>query len=138
MGVQRTFRISMSERRHRFSPDALMHAPRRPGVYQFLTPDRRAGIEVLYVGLAIAGDRGTVYGALAAHLMGHLRPTQEDMRKVAKEIYFEYLAEADVSSAEDYKDIAGALIREHTPRLNPSAPPPSSGKYESVALKRAG
>lgn len=133
---KRTFKIVMSERCYRFKPDALpSHAPRQPGVYEFVMFDPNVQPIVLYVGLALPG---TVYDALASHMMGRVRPSADDLFNVNKDIYFDYVAQADVSSPEDLKDIAGALIAKHKPRLNASLPVPSSGKYSEVALEEVG
>lgn len=136
MSGDRVFKVRMSERCYRFKPDALMpHAPRKSGVYEFVTFDAQMKPEVLFIGLAIPGDGGSIYEAVAAHMMGNLRPTTEDLFKAAKDVYFDYVDGADVDDDEDFKDIAGALIRKHGPRLNPSTPPPASGKYGSVAIE---
>ena len=135
----RTFRLTMSERCYRFKPDALgSHAPRKPGVYEFVAFNERMEPEVLYVGLALPGGLKTIFDALAAHMMGNVRPTAEDLFKAAKDVYFDYVLVADVDSPEDFKDIAGALMAKHKPRLNPpGAPLPSSGKYPKVELQEA-
>jgi hypothetical protein len=126
----------MSERCYRFKPDALMpHAPRKSGVYEFVTFDAEMKPEVLYVGLAIPGEGNTIYEAVAAHMMGNARPTTEDLFKTAKDVYFDYVDHAEGADDEDFKDIAGALIKRHSPRLNPSTPPPSSGKYGTVTVE---
>jgi len=135
MGPPRVFRVRMSECCYRFLADNLIpHAPRKPGVYKILAIDEKMGSEVLFVGWAVPGHGETLYAALAGHLMGRLRPTSQDLAKAAREVYFEYLAAADVETPEDYKDIAGALIARFKPRLNPATPPPSSGKYSSVDI----
>lgn len=133
---ERTFKVRMSERCFRFKPDALgSHAPRKSGVYEFVTFDAQMKPEVLYVGLAIPGQGGSIYEAVAAHMMGNLRPSTEDLFKAAKDIYFDYVDSADVADDEEFKDIAGALIAKHKPRLNPSSPPPSSGKFAAVTVE---
>jgi len=134
----RTFKVQMSERCFRFKPDALMpHAPRKAGVYEFVTFDAEMKPEVLFVGLAIPGQAGgeTLYDAISAHLMGNMRPAAADLFKAAKDIYFDYVDNADVDSVEDFKDIAGALIAKHKPRLNPDAPAPTSGKYGEITIE---
>ncbi len=137
--MTRTFKIRMSERCFRFKPDALgSHAPRKPGVYEFITFDKEMKPEILYVGLALPGKGETIYDAIAAHMMGNIRPTTEDLFNASKDIYFDFVDEVDVESSEEHKDIAGALIRRHKPRLNPQVPPPSSGKYDSVAIEEFG
>ena len=136
--MKRTFKLKMSERCFRFKPAALGdHAPRKPGVYEFVTFDAHMKPEVLFVGLAIPGHGETLYDAISAHMMGRLRPATEDLFKEAKDVYFDYVDGADVDSPEDFKDICAALIAQHKPRLNPSTPPLTSGKYESVELVEA-
>lgn len=131
----RVFRVRMSERCYRFKPDALgAHAPKAPGVYEFVTFDRDMKPEVLYVGAALPGEGGTIYEALAAHMMGNVRPSAEDLFQAAADVYFDYVAESDASSPEDLRDIAGALVARHKPRLNPSQAP-SSGRYASVTVE---
>jgi hypothetical protein len=138
--MSKTFKIRMSERCYRFKPDALMpHAPRKPGVYEFVTFHEKNGKlepEVLFVGLTPAG--GTLHDSIAAHMMGNQRPTAEDLFKAAKDIYFDYVDEADISSEDELKDIAGALMARHNPRLNPATPAPSSGKHTEVTLEEIG
>lgn len=135
MMAERSFKVRMSERCFRFKPDALgPHAPRVPGVYEFVTFNKAMEPEVLYVGLALPGSGKTIFDALAAHLMGNIRPSSEDLFKAAPDVYFDYVAEADTESLDELKDIAGALIARHKPRLQPSTPAPSSGKYSQVSV----
>ena len=135
----RAFRVTMSQRCLPLNPDEVgSHAPRRPGVYQFMAFNAAAKAEVLYVGAAVAGARGTIYDALAAHIMGNLRPSSEDLRKAADNIYFDYISEADVESPEDFKDIAAALIARLKPRLNPSnSPSLFTGRYRAVSVQES-
>lgn len=132
---KKTFKIVMSERCYRFKPDALpSHAPRAPGVYEFVMFDPQLRPIVLYVGLALPG---TVYDALARHMMGGLRPTAEELFRIAKDVYFDFVASSDAASPEELKDVAGALIAKHRPRLNPPGAAPSSGRYSEVAVEEA-
>ena len=129
----RTFKIVMSERCFRFKPEALgNHAPHQPDVYEFVTFDEKVQPIVLYVGVSLPG---TIYDALAGHMMGNLKPSSDELFKAAKDVYFDYVASADVGSPEDFKDIAGALIAKHRPKLNPAEKIPSSGQYAAVALE---
>lgn len=130
-GGSRTFKVAMSERCFRFKPDALpAHAPPRPGVYEFVTFDAAGTPMVLFVGLASA----SVYEALSRHLAGTLSPGASELFAAAKDIYFDYVAQADIDSLEDLKDIAGALVAKHRPRFN-SGPLPASGRYASVDIQ---
>lgn len=132
---EKTFRIVMSERCFRFKPDALpSHAPHRPGVYEFVTFDANKQPEVLYVGAAL--DR-SVYDSLAAHMTGSAEPTAAELFGYAKDVYFDYVADADITGLEDLKDIAGALIEKWKPRFNKGAAP-SSGKYGKVVVEDVG
>jgi hypothetical protein len=136
---ERLYKLRMSERCFRFKPDALpSHAPRNPGVYEFVTFNAKMEPIVLFVGLALPGDGETIYDALAAHMVGSRRPASEDLFKAAKDIYFDYVAGWDGESADDLRDIAGALCAKHAPKLNPSTPPPSSGRYATVTLEEVG
>jgi hypothetical protein len=131
----RVFKITLSERRYRFQPEALRdHAPRRPGVYLLLAGDGGSP-KVLYVGAAIPGRGESVYAALAGHLMGNLRPNKTDLLKHARDLYFEFLADADVSAPEDYLDIAGALAARTPPCIKPPGKGLASGRYDSVSLE---
>lgn len=133
--MNRTFKLRMSERCFRFKPDALPgHAPKKPGVYEFVTFDAKMNPEVLYVGVAAPGAGETVYDALAQHMMGNLRPASEDLFKAAKDVYFDFVAEWD-GDVEDLKDIAAALIAKHKPKLNTAAAPAVTGRYASVTLE---
>lgn len=128
----KTIRILMSERCFRFKPDALpSHAPQRPGVYEFVTFDAQQQPEVLFVGLAL--DK-TVYDCLSAHMTGQAEPKASELFAYAKDVYFDYVQQADIESVEELKDIAGALIDKHKPRFN-KGPKPSSGKHASVELQ---
>jgi len=136
MSEPKTFKVQMSERCFRFKPDALgSHAPRKSGVYEFVTFNAEMKPEVLFVGLAIPEEGGTIHDAIAAHMMGNARPTTEDLFKAAKDVYFDYVDQASIDDEQDFKDIAGALIEKHKPRLNPSTPPPSSGKYGAITIE---
>jgi excinuclease UvrABC nuclease subunit len=130
----RTFRVLMSERCFRFKPDALpSHAPQKPGVYEFVTFDEAKNAVVLYVGVAL--DK-TVYDSLAAHMQGQQKPTAAELFGVSKDIYFDYVADADIEALDDLKDIAGFFVGKHKPRFN-TGPAPSSGKYSAVAVEEA-
>lgn len=131
-GQKRTFKIGMSDKCFRFKPDALpSHAPPKPGVYEFVTFDPQGQAVILYVGLAL---EGTVYDCLSRHLAGKVEPTAEQLFAAAKDVYFDYVVQADIDSLEDLKDIAGALIEKNRPRFN-SGKNPTSGKYEAVSLE---
>ena len=134
-GAPRTFKVAMSERCYRFKPDALpSHAPDRPGVYEFVTFDPAGTPIVLFVGYALSGSVGD---ALGKHLTGQAEPTASQLFASAKDIYFDFVARADIQDVDDLKDIAGALIARHQPRFNVGEPP-SSGKYASVSVEEAG
>ena len=131
----RVFRIKKSERCYRLRPDALRaHAPRRPGVYELIAYDSKGQPEVLYVGLALPQ---TLYDRLVCHLMGNIRPTADELRNPCPEVYFDFIADADIDCPEELKDIAGALIIRHNPRYNLLQNPPSSGKFRNVTLTEA-
>jgi hypothetical protein len=128
---KRTFKLLMSEKCFRFKPDALpSHAPQKPGVYEFVTFDSGGNPTVLYVGIAL---NRSVSLALGEHMMGQARPTAVELFGVSKDIYFDYVAEANIESLEDFKDIAGVLIAKHKPRFNSEIP--TSGKYASVEIQ---
>lgn len=128
----RKFRIAMSERCFRFKPDALpSHAPHKPGVYEFVTFDEQKNPVVLFVGLALTGS---VYEALAAHMDNKAAPTANELFAAAKDIYFDYVASADIQEVDELKDIAGVFIARHKPRFN-TGPAPTSGKHESVEVE---
>lgn len=133
-GQKKTFKLVMSERCFRFKPDALpSHAPQKPGVYEFVTFDAAMKPKVLFVGLAF--DK-TVYECLSEHMMGKREPSSAALFAAAKDIYFDYVADADIDSLDDLKDIAGALAAKHHPKFNPPTLP-SSGKYAEVAVVEA-
>ena len=100
----RKFRIAMSDRCFRFKPDALpSHAPHKPGVYEFVTFDAEKNPQVLFVGVALTGS---VYESLAAHMDGKASPTAKELFAAAPDIYFDYVASADIADVEELKDIA--------------------------------
>ena len=134
-GQSRVFKLTMSERCFRFKPDALpSHAPQKPGVYEFVTFDAQMKPIVLFVGLAL---EKSVYDCLSEHLANKLAPTAEQLFAAAKDVYFDYVADADIESLDDLKDIAGALVAKHKPRFNKGAAP-SSGKYAAVSVEEVG
>jgi hypothetical protein len=134
MAAAKTFRVMMSERCFRFKPDALpSHAPQKPGVYEFVTFDENKNPQVLFVGLAL--DK-TVFDSLSAHMMGQQEPTAAQLFGAAKDVYFDYVADADIEALDDLKDIAGFFVNKYKPRFNAGAAP-SSGKYASVAVEEA-
>lgn len=129
---EKKFRVVMSERCFRFKPDALpSHAPQKPGVYEFVTFDEQKNPVVLYVGLAL--DK-TVYDCLSAHMTGGQKPTSAELFGAAKDVYFDYVADADIESIDDLKDIAGFYVNKYKPRFNSGAAP-SSGRYSAVAVE---
>lgn len=133
--AERKFRVAMSERCFRFKPDALpSHAPHKPGVYEFVTFDAQRNAQVLYVGATL--DR-SVYQCLDDHLNGRLAPTAQDLFGVSPDIYFDYVASADIGDVEELKDIAGAFIAKSKPRFN-AGPAPSSGRYDKVEVEEVG
>jgi len=130
--AQRVFKVVMSERCYRFKPDALpSHAPHRPGVYEFVTFDPAGNPTVLFVGLALEKP---VYQALSEHMEGKAEPTAAALFGAAKDVYFDFVAQADIEAAEELKDIAGALIAKHKPRFN-AGPAPASGRHAAVSLQ---
>ncbi|MBI4371579.1 MAG: hypothetical protein HY552_04700 [Elusimicrobia bacterium] len=132
--AHRKFRVAMSERCYRFKPDALpSHAPHKPGVYEFVTFDADRSARVLYVGVAL---ERSVYQSLDDHWNGRAQPGRAELFAVSPDVYFDYVAAADVADAAELKDIAGALIAKHKPRFN-AGPVPSSGLHASVELEDA-
>ena len=131
----RKFRIAMSERCYRFKAAALPdHAPHKPGVYEFVTFDAQKNPQVLFVGVALTGS---VHDALAAHMTSKAEPTREQLFEVSPDIYFDFVASADIEDAEELKDIAGAFVAKHKPRFN-TGPAPTSGKHASVEVEEIG
>lgn len=131
-GPKKVFKVKMSERCFRFKPDALpSHAPSKPGVYEFVTFGADGNPTVLYVGLVL---QGTVFENLSDHMTGKAEPTAAQLFGAAKDVYFDYVADADIGSLDDLKDVAGALIAKHKPKFN-SGSVPSSGKYASVEIQ---
>lgn len=132
----RTFKVVMSERCFRFKPDALgPHAPRVPGVYEFVTFNAKMEPEVLFVGVS---SPGTLYDALAGHLMGDRAPRSEDLFGAAKDVYFDYVASGDYQGEEDLRDIAASLILRHNPRFNRGKPSLATGRYGQVEVAEVG
>lgn len=120
------FRIAMSERCFRFKPDALpSHAPHKPGVYEFVTFDAQKNPQVLYVGLAM---NQAIYQALDDHWNDKLQPGRKELFGVSPDIYFDYVASADIADIDELKDIAGNFITKHKPKFN-TGPVPTSGKH---------
>lgn len=124
----------MSERCFRFKPAAIPdHAPNKPGVYEFVTFDENRNAQVLYVGLAL---EKTVSDLLGAHMTGQAEPTAAQLFGAAKDVYFDYVADADIESLEDLKDIAGFFVAKHKPRFN-TGPAPTSGRFSKVDVEEA-
>jgi hypothetical protein len=133
--MTRKFRVAMSERCFRFKPDALpSHAPHKPGVYEFVTFDAQRRPVVLFVGVAL--DK-TVYQALDEHWNDKAEPGRTALFGAAPDVYFDYVAAADIADAAELKDIAGAFVAKHKPRFN-AGPAPSSGLHESVEVEEVG
>lgn len=131
----RKFRIAMSERCYRFKADALpSHAPHKPGVYEFVTFDAQKNPQVLFVGVAL--DK-SVYQALDDHWNDKAQPGRTALFGAAPDIYFDYVAAADINDADELKDIAGVFIAKNKPKFN-TGPVPSSGKHASVEVEEVG
>ena len=130
------FHIAMSERCFRFKPDALpSHAPHKPGVYEFVTFDANKNPQVLFVG--IATDKA-IYQALDDHWNDKAQPGRTELFGVSPDIYFDYVASADISDIEELKDIAGNFITKHKPKFN-TGPVPTSGKHgDAVEVEEVG
>lgn len=127
------FNVRMSERCFRFKPDALpSHAPQKPGVYEFVT-FKDGTPEVLFVGVALGGP--TVFSMLSDHLMGKAEPTAAQLFGAAQDVYFDYVADADIQSLEDLKEIAAAFVRKHNPKFNAGKPAYAAGEAEIVELE---
>jgi hypothetical protein len=133
--MKRTFRVAMSERCYRFKADALpSHAPHKPGVYEFVTFDAQRNPQVLFVGVALDT---TVYQALDDHWNDKAEPGRTKLFAATPDVYFDYVAAADISEADELKDIAGALVAKHKPRFN-EGPAPASGRHEAVEVVEVG
>jgi hypothetical protein len=128
----RKFRVAMSERCYRFKPDALpSHAPHRPGVYEFVTFDAQKNPQVLFVGVAL---EKSVYECLDDHMNGRAAPAAKDLFAVSPDIYFDFVASADITDLSELQDIAGAFIARSKPRFN-AGPAPRSGRHEAVEVE---
>ncbi len=133
--MTRKFRVAMSERCFRFKPDALpSHAPHKPGVYEFVTFDAQKNPVVLYVGVAL--DK-PIYQALDDHWNDKAQPGRAELFAVSPDIYFDYVAAADIAEADELKDIAGVFVSRHKPRFN-SGPAPTSGRHAAVEVEEVG
>ena len=133
--MTKKFRIAMSERCFRFKPDALpSHAPHKPGVYEFVTFDAQKNPVVLYVGVAL--DK-PIYQALDDHWNDKAKPGRTELFAVSPDIYFDYVAAADINEADELKDIAGFFQNKHKPRFN-AAPAPASGRHAAVEVEEVG
>lgn len=133
--MTRKFRVAMSERCFRFKPDALpSHAPHKPGVYEFVTFDAQKNPQVLYVGVAL--DK-SVYQALDDHMNNRIVPGAKDLFAATPDVYFDYVASADIAEVDELKDIAGAFVAKHKPRFN-QGPAPTSGRHASVEVEEVG
>ena len=64
-------------------------------------------------------------------------PTANELFAAAKDVYFDYVASADITDVEELKDIAGAFVAKHKPRFN-TGPAPTSGKHSSVEVEEVG
>ncbi len=85
----------------------------------------------MVVGTALTGS---VYEALAAHMDNKAAPTAKELFAAAPDIYFDYVASADISEVDELKDIAGAFVAKHKPRFN-TGPAPTSGKHAAVEVE---
>lgn len=128
----KTFRLLMSERCFRFKPEALGdHAPAAKGVYEFVTFDADKKAKVVYVGLALDKDIRT---RLAEHMTGAAEPTAAKLLGAYDNMYFDFVARADVESDADWVDIAAALRAKHSPELNAEDDIVPTGRHPQVAV----
>ena len=133
--MTKKFRIAMSERCFRFKPDALpSHAPHKPGVYEFVTFDAQKNPQVLFVGVAM--DK-PIYQALDDHWNDKAKPGRTELFAASPDIYFDYVASADIADIDELKDIAGFFIAKHHPKFN-TGPAPTSGKHAAVEVEEVG
>ena len=96
--------------------------------------DAQKNPQVLFVGVAL---EKSVYECLDDHMNERLAPTAKDLFAAAPDIYFDYVASADIAEAAELKDIAGAFVAKHKPRFN-TGPAPSSGKHAAVEVEEIG
>ena len=133
--MTKKFRIAMSERCFRFKPDALpSHAPHKPGVYEFVTFDAQKNPKVLFVGVAL--DK-SIYQALDDHWNDRAQPGRKELFAAAPDVYFDYVASADIADIDELKDIAGSFVAKHKPLFN-AGPAPSSGRHAAVEVEEVG
>ena len=133
LSSRRVFKIKMSKRCFRFKDEALTnHAPQKPGVYEFVIFDQAGKASVLYVGLA--ESPATIFSRLDDHLADRAAPKAGELFAAAKDVYFDYVADADVEDPCEFKDIAKALAQKHQPRFN-SEPIAASGRHAEVLIE---
>lgn len=127
----RVFNIALSPRCYRLKPDAVgAHAPPRAGLYEFVVFDEKKNPEIIFVGLSWPR---TIQDVLREHLDGRLEPSSTRLFEYRPDVYFDFVEETDARSAEDYQDLAAALVSRHGPRFN-EAPAPLSGRFARVAV----
>src|SRR3954466_439752 len=101
------FELWMSERSYRYKEEALYsHAPQTPGIYQLVTFDEQQNGTILYLGLTL--DK-SIFDALYEHWRGQRQPTVQDLLAKYPNLYFGYVAQADVQTPEDWKDLFYAM-----------------------------
>lgn len=131
-GTAKHFDVWMAERSFRYKEEALYsHAPQRPGIYQLVTFDEQQNGTILFIGIA----EKSIFDSLYQHWRGELQPTVQDLLGKYANLYFGYVAEADVQSREDLQDLYYAMVQAEKPTLMDLTRIKSSGRYSEVTYK---
>ncbi len=131
-GTAKHFDVWMAERSYRYKEEALYsHAPQKPGIYQLVTFDEQQNGVILFIGLA----EKSIFDSLYQHWRGELPPSVQELLSKYANLYFGYVAEADVKSAEDLQDLYYAMVQAEKPTLVDPAQVKPSGRYSEVTYK---
>src|ERR1700747_2698845 len=107
--TKKHFDVWMAERSYRFKEEALYsHAPQAPGIYQLVTFDEQQNGTILYIGLAL---EKSIFGTLCEHWAGDRQPAVQELLAKYPNLYFGYVAQADVKDADDLKDLYWAMVQ---------------------------
>jgi len=123
----------MAERSFRYKEEALYsHAPQTPGIYQLVTFDEQQNGVILYIGLA---SEKTIFDALYEHWRGDRQPTVQDLLAKYPNLYFGYVAQADIKDKDDLKDLYWAMVQAEKPTLQDPKSVQHSGRYSEITYK---
>jgi hypothetical protein len=131
--TKKHFDVWMAERSFRYKEEALYsHAPQTPGIYQLVTFDDQQNGVILYMGLTL--DK-SIFDALYEHWRGDRKPAVQELLAKYPNLYFGYVAQANATEQDDWKDLFWAMVQAEKPTLVDPSTIKRTGRYSEITYK---